>query len=284
MAIMRLISSPPGRITGGAVYYEGRNLLELPFAEMRELRGNHLSMVFQDPMSSLDPAFTIGHQLIEGIRLHQRMRRAQARARAVEMLDLVGIPDARSRMDEYAHRLSGGMRQRVMIAMALINEPKFLIADEPTTALDVTIQAQILELLKQLQEELGMSMIFVTHDLGVVADICDRVVVMYAGQIVEEARVHELYARPWHPYTEALLGAIPRADETLARLVTIPGVVPIPGTWPSGCRFASRCRYCVAACTEAAVTLDTVNGGERLTRCIRHDQLIAKSPTAVELG
>ena len=242
MSIMRLIPSPPGRITGGAVFFEGRNLLELPFAEMRELRGSDLSMVFQDPMSSLDPSFTIGHQLVEGIRLHQSVRRAQAKARAVELLDLVGIPDAKSRMGEYAHRLSGGMRQRVMIAMALLNDPKFLIADEPTTALDVTIQAQILELLKRLQEELGMSMIFVTHDLGVVADICDRVLVMYAGQIVEHAPVHDLYAQPLHPYTEALLGAIPRADETLARLVTIPGVVPVPGAWPSGCRFAPRCR------------------------------------------
>jgi peptide/nickel transport system permease protein len=284
MAIMRLIPSPPGRITGGSVLFEGRNLLELPFDEMRELRGNQLSMVFQDPMSSLDPAFTVGHQLVEGIRLHQSVRRGEASARAVELLDLVGIPDAKGRMDEYPHRLSGGMRQRVMIAMALLNEPKFLIADEPTTALDVTIQAQILELLKRLQEELGMSMIFVTHDLGVVADICDRVLVMYAGQIVEQANVHDLYAQPMHPYTEALLGAIPRADETRERLVTIPGVVPVPDAFPHGCRFAPRCPYAVAACAEEAITLDAVNGAGRLTRCIRHGELTAKTRTKVRIG
>jgi peptide/nickel transport system permease protein len=284
MSIMRLIPSPPGRITGGSVLFDGRTLLELPFEEMRELRGNQMSMVFQDPMSSLDPAFTVGHQLVEGIRLHQSVRRATARARAVELLDLVGIPDAKGRMDEYPHRLSGGMRQRVMIAMALLNEPKFLIADEPTTALDVTIQAQILELLKRLQAELDMSMIFVTHDLGVVADICDRVVVMYAGQIVEQASVSDLYARPMHPYTEALLGAIPRADETREQLVSIPGVVPVPGAWSQGCRFAPRCQYAIAACSEAAVALDAVKGAGRLTRCIRHEELTAKYGIKVRIG
>jgi oligopeptide/dipeptide ABC transporter ATP-binding protein len=180
--------------------------------------------------------------------------------------------------------ISGGQRQRLMIAMALLPKPDLVIADEPTTALDVTIQAQILELLKRLQEERGMSMIFVTHDLGVVADICDRVLVMYAGQIVEQARVHDLYAQPLHPYTEALLGAIPRADETLARLVTIPGAVPVPGAWPSGCRFAPRCEYCVAACTEVPVTLDARNADDRLTRCRRVDQLTAKSRTVVKIG
>jgi oligopeptide/dipeptide ABC transporter ATP-binding protein len=279
LAIMRLIPSPPGRITGGAVFFEGKNVLDMGFEEMRDLRGNHLSMVFQDPMSSLDPCFQVGHQLVEAIRLHSQVPRKRAEARALELLDLVGIPDPRSRMKEYPHRLSGGMRQRVMIAMALINDPKFLIADEPTTALDVTIQAQILELLKRLQSELGMSMIFVTHDLGVVADICDRVVVMYAGQVVEQAKVFDLYARPLHPYTEALMGAIPRADEVAERLVTIPGVVPTPDRWPVGCRFADRCTYAVPECREAPLALESVRGNGRLARCIRSDEILARVPT-----
>jgi peptide/nickel transport system permease protein len=282
LAIMRLIPSPPGRITGGAVFFEGRNVLDMGFDEMRELRGNHLSMVFQDPMSSLDPCFQIGHQLVEAIRLHRGVPGKKAEQRALELLDLVGIPDARSRMSEYPHRLSGGTRQRVMIAMALINDPKFLIADEPTTALDVTIQAQILELLKRLQSEIGMSMIFVTHDLGVVADICDRVVVMYAGQIAEEAKVHDLYAQPLHPYTEALMGAIPRADETAERLVTIPGVVPTPDKWPIGCRFAERCTYAIPECRAAPIELLPFNGNARLTRCIRTAQIVEKRRSGVK--
>ena len=279
LAIMRLLASPPGRVTRGSVEFEGRDVFEFSFEEMRELRGNHLSMVFQDPMSSLDPSFTIGHQLVEAIRLHQAVRRSAAKARAVELLDLVGIPDAASRMNEYPHRLSGGMRQRVMIAMALVNDPKFLIADEPTTALDVTIQAQILHLLKRLQRDLGMSMMFITHDLGVVADICDRVVVMYAGQVVEEATVQELFAAPRHPYTRALLGAIPRAHDATERLVTIPGDVPVPGRWPTGCRFAPRCPFRVSACDAAPPPLVPIDSG-RLTRCIRHEEIGADRPPA----
>jgi peptide/nickel transport system permease protein len=272
LAIMRLIKSPPGQITGGEVLYDGRNLLDLDFDEMRDIRGHEIAMVFQDPMSSLDPSFTIGHQLTEVIRFHAKMRREQARTRALELLELVGIPDARARMKEYPHRLSGGMRQRVMIAMALINEPKVLIADEPTTALDVTIQAQILDLLKHLQAELGMSLIFVTHDLGVVADLCDRVVVMYAGQVVEQSRVFDLYVRPRHPYTEALLGAIPRADDPSDRLTIIPGVVPTPDRWPTGCRFADRCGYAAAECRVGPIELAPIGDG-RLTRCVRSSEL-----------
>jgi peptide/nickel transport system permease protein len=232
LSIMRLIPTPPGRIRGGRVYFEGRDLLSMPFEELRQVRGDRMSMVFQDPMSSLNPAFTIGNQLVEAIRLHRGTSRAQATNRAAELLDLVGIPDARSRLDEYPHRLSGGMRQRVLIAMALSNDPKLLIADEPTTALDVTIQAQILELLKSLRQQFHMAVIFVTHDLGVVADICDRVAVMYAGQVVEQASVHELFSRPAHPYTRALLKAMPQTAEAHSHLNSIPGRVPIPGNWP----------------------------------------------------
>ncbi len=283
LAVMRLIGSPPGRVTGGSVVFEGRDLLRLGFEKMRELRGNHLSMVFQDPMSSLDPCFTVGHQLTEAIRLHQSMRRKDAKQRAVELLELVGIPDAPAQMKEYPHRLSGGMRQRVMIAMALINDPRFLIADEPTTALDVTIQAQILELLKRLQRDLGMSMMFITHDLGVVADICDRVVVMYAGHVVEQASVADLYREPRHPYTQALLAAIPHADEDTDRLTTIPGTVPVPGNWPTGCRFAPRCSYRIDACEAAPPALVEIGDG-RSTRCIRHDELRVSDDAPAGVG
>jgi len=234
---------------------------------MRELRGNDIAMIFQDPMSSLNPAYTVGNQLVEAIRLHSDMPKKAARDRAAEFLDLVGIPDARARLQEYPHRLSGGMRQRVIIAMALVNEPKLVIADEPTTALDVTVQAQIIELLKRLQRELGMAVLFVTHDLGVIADICDRVIVMYAGQVVEQANVHDLFATPQHPYTAALLRSIPQSIGGEERLVSIPGVVPVPSAWPHGCRFAERCDVATPECDEAPISLDVVDGA--LVRCIR---------------
>jgi peptide/nickel transport system permease protein len=270
-AIMRLIPSPPGKITGGQVFFDGEDLLGKSLEEMRSIRGKEMAMVFQDPMSSLNPAFTIGNQITEVIRRHHGGSKAQAQERAAELLNLVGIPDARARLSEYPHRLSGGMRQRVLIAMALSNNPRMVIADEPTTALDVTVQAQILDLLRKLQSELGMAMIFVTHDLGVVADICDRVAVMYAGQIVEQGKVHELFANPKHPYTRALLGAIPQLAAAGERLTSIPGTVPPPSLWPSGCRFSTRCDYVTPACTEAPVELEAVSG--QLVRCIRHDEL-----------
>src|SRR2546422_6092044 len=237
---MRLIPTPPGRIVAGAITYNGRNLLELPPAQMRKIRGKEISMIFQEPMTSLNPVFTVGEQIAEAVRLHERLGRRDAMDKTVEMLKLVHIPNAERRAKEYPHQLSGGMRQRVMIAMALSCNPHLLIADEPTTALDVTIQAQILDLLTSLQDELGMAMIFVTHDLGVVAEICDRVAVMYAGQVVEEATVDALFARPRHPYTAGLMESMPQLAPPGSRLRVIPGQVPRPEDLPTGCRFHPR--------------------------------------------
>ncbi|MGE0880033.1 MAG: dipeptide/oligopeptide/nickel ABC transporter permease/ATP-binding protein [Acidimicrobiia bacterium] len=278
-AIMRLISSPPGQIMDGRVFFDGRDLLSMDFNQLREIRGNDLAMVFQDPMSSLNPAFTIGNQMVEAIRLHQKVTKAEAREQAKRMLDKVGIPEAATRLRQYPHELSGGMRQRVLIAMSLLNNPKLLIADEPTTALDVTVQAQILDLLKDLRREFNMGLIFVTHDLGVVADLCDKVMVMYAGEIVEQAPVHELFANPRHPYTKALLGAIPQTAAAEERLFSIPGVVPVPGRWPTGCRFAGRCEYATAACDAQKIELTQISA-DRASRCIRHSDLAVASEAA----
>ncbi len=272
LAIMRLLPSPPARITGGRAMFEGKDLLDLDFAAMQKVRGNDISMVFQDPMSSLNPTYTIGNQLIESVRLHQAVSAKEARLRAIELLDLVRIPAAAERMNDFPHQLSGGMRQRVLIAMALVNRPKLLIADEPTTALDVTVQAQVLSLLHSLREELGMAVIFVTHDLGVVADIADRVSVMYAGQIVEQSPVHELFSEPRHPYTKKLLTAIPQSSMKGERLATIPGIVPPPGKWPTGCRFKDRCDFAVEACGTAPVQLELLSD-TRTSRCIRAHEL-----------
>jgi oligopeptide/dipeptide ABC transporter ATP-binding protein len=262
LSIMRLLGSPPGRIAEGAVYLEGRDLLALTFDEMRAIRGSEISMVFQDPMTSLNPAFTVGDQLREALRLHEDVDRPTAHARAREMLDVVQIPAAEQRLHEYPHQLSGGMRQRVMLAIALMCRPKLLIADEPTTALDVTIQAQILDLLRALKDELDLSVIFVTHDLGVVADICDRVAVMYSGQIVEQGVAAEVFAHPQHPYAEGLLTAMPQTGQPGEDLYVIPGQVPHPRLWPSGCRFHPRCEYAVAACRTEAIPLDVAPNGE----------------------
>ena len=282
LSIMRLLPSPPARIVEGEVWFDGRDLLTLPFGDLAEARGDALSMVFQDPMASLNPAFTVGNQLIEAVRLHRDTTRAEARRRAKELLDLVGIPDPESRLGEYPHRLSGGMRQRVLLAMALANEPRLRIADEPTTALDVTVQAQILDLTRSLQEELGMAMIFVTHDLGVIADIADRVMVMYAGQLVEQAPVHDLFAEPRHPYTKKLLAAIPQATPRGERLTSVPGVVPVPGRWADGCRFSPRCSFATDECREAPVELTAV-GLDREVRCVRHAEVAATdAPARVE--
>jgi oligopeptide/dipeptide ABC transporter ATP-binding protein len=249
LSVMRLIPQPPGRIQPSSqILFRGsegkvEDLAVASEAHMRHIRGNDIAMIFQEPMTSLNPVFTVGDQIMESLRLHQGLNKRDARDRAIDMLKLVGIPIPEQRVDEYPHQLSGGMRQRVMIGMALACDPKLLIADEPTTALDVTIQAQILELLNKLQEELGMSIILITHDLGVVAETCDRVIVMYAGQVFEEGPVDDVFHDPQNPYTEGLLRSMPKLGEKVERLAVIPGVVPSPTAWPAGCRFHERCPY-----------------------------------------
>jgi peptide/nickel transport system permease protein len=273
LSILRLIASPPGRIVGGSIRFDGKDLLLADFDTLRQVRGAEIAMVFQDPMSSLNPAYTVGNQLTETVLLHEDASRGEARDRAIEMLARVGIPDPESRLDQYPHEFSGGMRQRVMIAMALICQPKLLIADEPTTALDVTVQAQILELLQDLQRETGMAVIFVTHDLGVVAGICDRVTVLYAGQVVETGEVHDLFARPQHPYTAGLLAAMPQRHSGDGDLASIPGRVPPPDQLPAGCRFHPRCPFAVEGrCDVAPIALEPVADGA-LVRCVRHAEL-----------
>jgi peptide/nickel transport system ATP-binding protein len=273
LSILRLVASPPGRIESGVVELNGVDLLRLSEREMRDVRGNLVSMIFQEPMTSLNPVYTVGWQIIEAIVLHQRKSRKQARERTVELLRLVGIPGPETNVDAYPHQLSGGQRQRVMIAMALACEPKLLLADEPTTALDVTIQAQILDLLSELQERLAMSILFITHDLGVVAENAQSVVVMYAGRVVERAPVHELFAKPMHPYTRGLLDSIPRpgigaGKQPRARLRTIEGIVPDLRRLPPGCRFADRCSMRVEICTREEPSLEEVAAG-RSARCWR---------------
>lgn len=242
LSVMRLLPQPPGRIAGGKVKFMGKDVLSLSKAEMRKIRGDQMAIIFQDPMTSLNPVHTIGFQLTEPLRLHKGMNMQEAREQAVELLEMVGIPKAASRLDDYPHQFSGGMRQRVMIAMGLSCDPALLIADEPTTALDVTIQAQIVELVKQLRDQMGMSLIWITHDLGVIAGLADRVIVMYAGYIVEEASVDEIYQNPTHPYTMALLASLPRLDGTPGdELLTIEGLPPDLIQLPKGCPFAERC-------------------------------------------
>jgi peptide/nickel transport system ATP-binding protein/oligopeptide transport system ATP-binding protein len=248
LSVMGLVASPPGQVEADAILFEGRDVLGLSPDERRRLRGGKMSMIFQEPMTSLNPVHTIGQQIVEAILAHTQLSPQAAKARAIEMLELVRIPSARQRVDDYPHLLSGGMRQRVMIAMALSCEPALLIADEPTTALDVTIQAQILDLLQDLQRRLGMAMLIITHDLGVIAEIADEVVVMYAGKIVESAPVDALFADPQHPYTIGLLGSIPRIEVDRERLSTIEGSVPSPNNQPKGCRFAPRCPFADSRC------------------------------------
>ena len=247
LSVMGLVASP-GVVEADAIRFDGRDVLGLSADERRKLRGGKMSMIFQEPMTSLNPVHTIGQQIVEAILAHTTMSPAAAKKRAIEMLDLVRIPSAAQRVDDFPHRLSGGMRQRVMIAMALSCEPTLLIADEPTTALDVTIQAQILDLLQDLQKRLGMAILIITHDLGVIAEIADEVVVMYAGKIVESAPVDALFADPQHPYTIGLLGSIPRIEIDRARLSTIEGTVPSPNNQPRGCRFAPRCPFADRRC------------------------------------
>jgi oligopeptide/dipeptide ABC transporter ATP-binding protein len=277
LSILRLIPSPPGRIEAGEVSFGGRDLLKLSEREMRKVRGNEISMIFQEPMTSLNPVYTVGDQIVEAIRIHQKRSKSDAWARAVEMLRLVGIPSPESRVKSYPHELSGGMRQRVMIAMALACEPKLLIADEPTTALDVTIQAQVLELLRKLQRLLGMSVVLITHDLGVVAEFADEVVVMYAGRVVETGKVAEVFRAPRHPYTQGLLKSIPplgtSADPATRprRLPTIEGMVPDLRELPNGCRFQDRCGYVIDKCRSEEPELVTL--GDRSSRCHRASEI-----------
>ena len=270
LALMRLVA-PPGRIAGGSLRVDGRDLRASSDAGMREFRGREIGMIFQEPMTSLNPVRTIGHQIAEAVVLHQKVSSDRAWKTAVDMLDLVGIPDPAKRAEAYPHQMSGGMRQRAMIAMALCCRPKLLIADEPTTALDVTIQAQILELMRGLQRDIGMSILFITHDLGVVAEMADRVVVMYAGRAVEEASVEHIFARPLMPYTRGLLNSIPRLDRaggTRRRLEAIPGNVPNPLRLPAGCSFHPRCAGARAECVSAIPPLEAANPGHRV-RCVR---------------
>ncbi len=271
LSIMRLIA-PPGRIGAGRILFEGTDLLGLPPAAMRAVRGNRIAMIFQEPMTSLNPAFTVGRQIIEAMRAHDRSLGARAlRTRAVEALARVRIPAPERRLDEYPHQLSGGMRQRVMIAMALACRPDLLIADEPTTALDVTVQAEILALLGDLQRETGMAIILITHDLGVVAETADKVAVMYAGRIVEQAPVGTLFDDPQHPYTLGLLGSIPRLEQTRERLLSIEGTVPPPFALPSGCRFHPRCVFAGPECAASDPKLAGVGGaaGNHQVACLR---------------
>ena len=268
LSVMRLVP-PPGRIAAGRVLLEGRNLLELSTAEMRDIRGSRVAMIFQEPMTSLNPVHTVGWQITEAMRAHDKRASArELRDRAIEALKRVRIPSPERRFDDYPHQLSGGMRQRVMIAMALACKPALLIADEPTTALDVTVQAQILDLLRELQAETGMSIILITHDLGVVAEMADEVAVMYAGRVAERAAATEIFASPQHPYTLGLLGSIPRLDEDRDRLLAIEGAVPPPFALPKGCRFHPRCPFAIEACTVAPPALERVAEGH-VVSCIR---------------
>jgi peptide/nickel transport system ATP-binding protein/oligopeptide transport system ATP-binding protein len=271
LSIMGLLPKPPARVAGGSIQFGGTELLSLDERRLRRIRGPGIGMIFQEPMTSLHPLFSIGNQIMETIRAHERLSRRACRERAIAMLEKVGIATPERRFDDYPHQLSGGMRQRVMIAMALVCRPQLLIADEPTTALDVTIQSQILELLLSLREELGMAMIIVTHNMGVVAEIADRALVMYAGKIVEHAEVGELFDRPAHPYTRGLLNCIPTLDVVHRRLPTIRGLPPNPVALPPGCPFAPRCAWQAAICDEARPVLEpaATNPGGHMAACLR---------------
>ncbi len=269
LSVMRLIPQPPGRIIDGEIWFKGENLLEKAPDEMRQIRGDQISMIFQEPMTSLNPVFTIGNQIGESVIQHQKLDKSAAREKAIESLRRVGIPSPEKRIDEYPHQMSGGMRQRAMIAMALACEPDLLIADEPTTALDVTIQAQILELIRRIKDEFGMSVMMITHDLGVVAEVADDVVVAYAGKVVEYADVVTIFKAPLHPYTQALYDSIPRLTDThKRRLEVIHGTVPNPLHFPSGCRFHPRCKYARDVCRTQEPPLENVAQGHQV-RCFK---------------
>jgi oligopeptide transport system ATP-binding protein len=270
LSIMRLIPSPPGKIEDGEIWFDGVDLLTVSEEKMRKIRGADIAMVFQDPMTSLNPVLTVGFQIMEAIKLHQGAGDSQARERAEELLTIVGIPDAQHRLDDYPHQFSGGMRQRAMIAMALSCNPRLLIADEPTTALDVTIQAQIVDLVKRLQAQLGMAVMWITHDLGVVADLARTINVMYAGYIVERGDVRDIYKRPRHPYTIGLLGSLPRLDEAPGtKLISIPGLPPDMIALPPGCPFTVRCEYSMDECFEQVPPLGGTDGVDHTVACWR---------------
>ena len=272
LSILQLIPQPPGRIVSGEILFGGQDLLKKPLSEIRKIRGNDISMIFQEPMTSLNPVYTIGNQIMEPIRLHQGLGKGDAREKAIEMLHLVGISSPEKRVDEYPHQLSGGMRQRAMIAMALSCHPQLLIADEPTTALDVTIQAQILRLIKTIKDEIGMSVMMITHDLGVIAEVSDEVVVAYAGMAVEYADVKTIFSRPCHPYTRGLYESIPKlTDERSRKLPALPGVVPNPLDFPSGCRFHPRCPFCKEVCRNQEPGMVT-SGPAHWVRCFIFDE------------
>ncbi|WP_151733148.1 ABC transporter ATP-binding protein ['Paenibacillus yunnanensis' Narsing Rao et al. 2020] len=271
LSVLKLVPSPPGRIVGGRILLKGKDLVPLKEKEMRGIRGNSVSMIFQEPMTSLNPLFTVGQQIVETVRLHRGMSRKAARAHAVDMLQKVGIPRAEDIVDEYPHQLSGGMRQRVMIAMSISLNPELLIADEPTTALDVTIQAQILDLLRRLNEEQGTAVMLITHDLGVVAEMCDRVAVMYAGKVVEEGGVQDIFNHPLHPYTQGLIRSVPRMNEERERLYSIPGHVPVLSKEMQGCRFAPRCPHVMEVCLRSMPEL-TLQEELHSCRCWLHER------------
>ena len=278
LTVMRLLQMPPARIRSGSILYEGQDLLALKEAQMRRIRGRSISMIFQEPMTSLNPVFTIGDQIVETILAHETVSAASARKRAIDLLGRVGIPTPSRRIDDFPHQMSGGQRQRVMIAIALACKPRILLADEPTTALDVTIQAQILDLLRNLQQEFDMSVVMITHNMGAIADFADRVLVMYAGRVVEEAGVHEIFEKPHHPYAAALLASVPLLDDDRRRLAAIPGQLPNPSEWPPGCRFAPRCLQATAQCQEAIPDFRKVGVSARVA-CILYPDDIARSVT-----
>ena len=272
LSVMRLIPSPPGTIEQGTINFRETELLGLSDADMRRVRGNDIAMIFQEPMTSLNPVFTVGSQIMEAVTLHQRVSRKESRNRTIEILRLVGIADPEQRVDEYPHQLSGGMRQRAMIAMALSCNPDLLIADEPTTALDVTIQAQIMDLLTKLKEELNMSILLITHDLGVVAESTERMSVMYAGRIVEEGNTNDVFLNPAHPYTKGLIKSVPRLDAMRDRLEVIEGTVPDPANLPSGCPFNPRCPFADDKCRSELPELDTIDNNHK-ARCFYSDRV-----------
>ena len=269
LSIMRLLNEPPAHLRG-QINFQGKNLLSLSDRQMQAIRGNRISMIFQEPMTSLNPVFTIGDQLMETFILHQGASKAEAKEKAIELLRMVRIPEPEQRFKEHPYQLSGGMRQRVMIAMALACRPELLIADEPTTALDVTIQAQVLELMRDLQKEIGASIAFITHDLGVISEMCDRVVVLYCGEVVEEALVDDIFADPKHPYTIGLLSTLPKIGSK-ERLEVIPGMVPPAGKFPTGCVFAPRCKYATEKCHACKPSLMDVGEGHK-ARCFRYEE------------
>jgi oligopeptide transport system ATP-binding protein len=274
LSIMRLIPIPPGKIEGGEVLFYGKDLLKLQLDELRHVRGAQIAMVFQDPMTSLNPAYTVGYQIMEALTLHKKLDQNQARERSAELLSLVGIPEAKRRLDDYPHQFSGGMRQRAMIAMALSCEPSLLIADEPTTALDVTIQAQITDLVKRLQNNYDMAVMWITHDLGVVAELAHKINVMYAGYIIERGHVRDIFKRTRHPYTLGLLGSLPRLDEAPGtRLLSIPGLPPDLVALPKGCPFVARCNYVTDICLESMPPLENTGDRDHLVACWRWTEI-----------